>query len=83
MKQRGKRRGKHAAQTHYIISNLQTTPGQYLHLIHQRWDIENRGHWVRDVMLAEDAHRYKGCRSAQVCVWLRTIALNLLRINGF
>jgi predicted transposase YbfD/YdcC len=83
LKQRGKRRGKHTEQTHYFISNLQTTPGQYLRLIRQRWDIENCWHWVRDVLLAEDAHRYKGCRGAQVCAWLQTIALNLLSLNGF
>ncbi len=83
LKQRGKHRGKHTEQTHYFISNLQTTPGQYLRLIRQRWNIENRWHWVRDVLLAEDAHRYKGRRGAQVFAWLRTIALNLLRLNGF
>lgn len=79
----GKRRGKPVEETHYFISNLQTTPEQYLRLIRQRWDIENRWHWIRDVLLAEDAHRYKGRRGAQVWAWLRTIALNLLRLNGF
>ncbi|MGL6134259.1 MAG: transposase, partial [Prochlorococcaceae cyanobacterium] len=24
----------------------------------QRWAIENEWHWVRDVQLGEDAHRY-------------------------
>ena len=83
LKHRGTRRKKRVEEIHYFISNLLTTPEQYLRLIRQRWDIENRWHWVRDVLLAEDAHRYKGRQGAQVFAWLRTIALNLLRLNGF
>ena len=48
-----------------------------------RWSIENSWHWVRDTHLREVAHRYRERNGVQVLAGLRTMALNLLRLNGF
>jgi hypothetical protein len=45
--------------------------------------IEYSWHWVRDTQLREDAHRYRERNGVQVLAGLRTVALNLLRLNGF
>ncbi len=50
--------------------------------IRDRWSIEKSWHWVRDVPLREDAHRYRG-NGAGVMATLGTAALNLLRLAGF
>ena len=44
---------------------------------------ENQWHWPRDTQLGEDAHRYSQRNGVQVSALLRTLALNLLRSNGF
>jgi hypothetical protein len=38
---------------------------------------------TRDTQLGEDAHRYAQRNGVQVLALLRTLALNLLRCNGF
>jgi len=44
---------------------------------------EYQWHWPRDTQLGEDAHRYSHRNGVQVLALLRTLALNLLRCNGF
>lgn len=49
----------------------------------QRWTIENQWHWPRDTQLGENDHRCSHRTGVQVLSLLRTLALNLLRCNGF
>ncbi len=51
--------------------------------IRERWAINNQWRWPRDTQLGDDAHRYSQRNGVQVLVLLRTLALNLLRCNGF
>jgi len=51
--------------------------------VRDRWSIENSWHWVRDTQLREYAHQYHECKGVQMLAGLRTVALNLLRPNGF
>ncbi|WP_414586789.1 transposase [Scytonema sp. PCC 10023] len=47
------------------------------------WGIENRLHWVKDVVFEEDNSTIrKGNAPANLSV-MRTIALNVLRRNGY
>ncbi|WP_315856430.1 transposase [Synechococcus sp. J7-Johnson] len=64
-------------------TTLRTSPKAMLRLVRQRWAIENQWHWPRDTQLGEDAHRYAQRNGVQVLALLRTLALNLLRCNGF
>ena len=48
----------------------------------QRWAIENSWHWVRDVMLREEAHRYREGNGVQILATLRSLAINALRLDG-
>ena len=48
----------------------------------QRWAIENRWHWVRDVPLREEAHRYREGNGVQILATLSSLAINALRLDG-
>ena len=62
---------------------MRTSPKALLHLVRQCWPIEKEWHWVRDLQLGEDAHRYAERNGVQTLALLRTLGLNLLRSNGF
>jgi len=68
---------------HLFITTLRTSPKALLRLVRQRWAIENQWHWPRDTQLGEVAHDYSHRNGVLVLALLRTMALNLLRWNGF
>ena len=79
----GRRDGKPFHHIHLFITTLRTSPKALLRLVRQRWAIENQWHWPRDTQLGEDAHHYAHRNGVQVLALLRSLALNLLRCNGF
>jgi predicted transposase YbfD/YdcC len=79
----GWRDGKTFQHVHYFITTLRTSPKALLRLVRQRWAIENQWHWPRDTQLGEDAHCYTQRNGVQVLALIRTLALNMLRFNGF
>ena len=44
------------------------------------WTIENRLHWVRDVVFDEDRHRLRTANGPQVMAALRNLAISLIRL---
>jgi hypothetical protein len=79
----GRRDGKPFRHVHYFITKLRSSPKALLRLVRQRWAIEKQWHWPRDTQLGEGAHRYSQRNGVQELALLRTLALNLLRCNGF
>ncbi len=79
----GTREGRPIEETRYYVTSLRTTAKALLQHERDRWSIENSWHWVRDTQLREDAHRYRERNGVQVLAGLRTVVLNLLRLNGF
>ena len=71
---------KTETETRYYISSL---PGndakQLLNGIRTHWHIENRLHWVLDVIFREDDSRIRKGHAAQNMAILRQMALNLLK----
>jgi predicted transposase YbfD/YdcC len=51
--------------------------------IRQHWHIENRLHWVKDVVLKEDQAPLCDGHALTNFAIVRTIALNLFRQHGF
>ena len=78
----GTRDGKPQDDTRYYVSSLHTGAKALLRAIRQRWSIENSWHWVRDVLLREDAHRYREDNGVQILATLRSLAINALRLDG-
>ena len=68
---------------HLFLTSIHTTPESMLHLIRQRWIIENEWHWARDAQLGEDALRYANRTGAPVFSLLKTMVMNLLRRGGY
>jgi predicted transposase YbfD/YdcC len=79
----GRRNHKPFRQAHYFLTSVRTAPKGLLRLVRQRWAIENEWHWARDVQLGEDAHGYRHRVGAPLVSFLRTVAMNLLRLDGF
>ena len=78
----GIRDGKPTDETRYYVSSLRTGAKALLRHVRERWSIENSWHWVRDVPLREDAHRYREDNGVQILATLRSLAINALRLDG-
>ncbi len=50
-------------------------------LLRGQWSIENRLHWVRDVVFAEDHSRVRTANGPQVMASLRNLVIGLLRLG--
>lgn len=75
---------KHS-QTSYYVTSLPkevVDVAKLLQLKRGHWGIENKLHWVKDVVLGEDACLVHKDNGPQVLAALRNTALNLLRQRG-
>jgi len=77
------RYGKVTHETRYYISNLEENAQTFLHIIRSHWKIENSLHYVKDVAFLEDFNRMRTEQIPQVTSLLRSMAINLLNLNGF
>ncbi len=81
-----KRTGKHEAQVRYGITSLSPERADAKRLaaiLRGHWGIENHLHWVRDVILGEDASRIRTGHAPQVMAIFRNVAVSLLGLLGF
>jgi len=60
----GMRSGKQYLQTNYYISSLVSKAVTFVQGIRQHWGIENRLHWVKDVIFGEDIAPFTNCNAA-------------------
>lgn len=80
----GIRGNKNYDKTHYYISSRQnTTAEQYAKGIRRHWWIENKLHWVKDVILYEDNSLVKNKVIAENLSLMRIIVMNLYRLNKY
>lgn len=78
----GTRAGKPFQETMFYISSLCLDADGFAQQIRQHWHIENRLHWVKDVVMKEDTTPVcDGYASINFAI-VRTIALNLFRQQG-
>jgi hypothetical protein len=70
-------------ETMFYISSRSVEARQLGEWIRAHWQIENRLHWGKDVVLKEDAAPMCSGNAPENMAILRTIAVNLLRLNGF
>ena len=77
--------GETTYQTQYGITSLTpqvASAEALLKLRRTHWTIENKVHWVRDVVFGEDASQARTGSLPQVMAALRNTALSLLRLAG-
>lgn len=65
----GSREGKPYYQTNYYISSLLTSALDLAKGIRSHWGIENRLHWVKDVIFGEDAALFRNYNAATTGVY--------------
>lgn len=78
----GTRKGKKYHEIVCYISSLIASAKEFAIGIRRHWSIENRLHWIKDVVMKEDDSTIRmGNAPANLSI-LRAIAINILRRNG-
>lgn len=78
----GTRDGKPFDQMSYYLSSLSADAMTFGLGIRQHRDIENRLHWVKDVVFGEDTAPFPRHNAATLWSILRTMVINLVRRSG-
>lgn len=79
-------KGKRSREIAYAVTSLsdqEATPERLLKLWRGHWGIENRLHWVRDVVFDEDRCQVRSGAAPQVLAALRNLIISLLRLAGY
>jgi predicted transposase YbfD/YdcC len=82
---KGKHAKKGSTETVYAITSLgatQTSPADLADIIRGHWSIEDRLHWVRDVVYDEDRSQVRTRNGPRVMASLRNLAISILRLTG-
>ena len=76
-------RGKRAEKpfVRYFLLSKYMPAKRALHVLRSHWSIENRLHWVLDVVFAEDANRARKDNAPENLATLRRLALNIIRAH--
>ncbi len=78
-------KGHKTTEVVYLICSLsmaEAPPAAVAAWVQGHWGIENRLHWVRDVVYDEDRHQLRTGTGPQVMATLRNTAISLLRLTG-
>ena len=77
--------GKKSVEVVYVITSMPSTdasPTQIAAWVQGHWSIENRLHWVRDVVFDEDRSAVRTGQGPRVMATLRSTAISVLRLTG-
>ena len=77
--------GKKTVEVVHIITSMPSTdasPTQIAAWVQGHWAIENRLHWVRDVVFDEDRSSVRTGNAPRVMATLRSTAISILRLTG-
>ena len=73
--------GKTTIETRYYLLSTVLTPARFNQVVRTHWDIENRLHWVLDVVMGEDRTRNRKDHGPENLALLRRLALNLAKLD--
>jgi predicted transposase YbfD/YdcC len=73
--------GRTTLSTRYYLLSRSLSAARFLAVVRAHWQIENRLHWVLDVVLDEDRARARKDHAPENLARLRRFALNVLRAN--
>lgn len=83
VKRWGTRKGTDYEHQTYYLSSVSTSPQRWQLLVRGHWGIENRLHWPKDKVLGEDDYRIEEPNALLNWSIIRSIAINILRLNGY
>ena len=72
-------KGKETIEHRYYINSLSRNGKRFAGYVRGHWSIENRLHWVLDMVFREDESRVRERSLADNLGWLRRIAVTLLK----
>ncbi len=78
-------RGKETVELAYAITSLppeRADAARLLEIWRGHWGIENRLHWVRDVVFGEDSSQVRTGSAPQLLAALRNLVIGMLRLGG-
>ena len=70
-----------SVENRYYLLSQAFTPERFNHIVREHWGIENRLHWVLDVVFHEDQSRNRKDHCPDNLALLRKLALNLARLE--
>jgi predicted transposase YbfD/YdcC len=73
------RNGKVSIETRYFLCSMLITAAFFARAVRSHWHIENRLHWVLDVVFHEDLSRLRSKEGPRNMATVRHMAMNLLR----
>jgi predicted transposase YbfD/YdcC len=73
------RNGKISIETRYFLCSMLITAAFFARAVRSHWHIENRLHWVLDVVFHEDLSRLRSKEGPRNMATVRHMAMNLLR----
>ena len=76
-------KGRKHVEVAYLICSLpmeQAQPEQVAAWVQGHWGIENRLHWVRDVVFDEDRHQLRTRNGPEIMAALRNLTISLIRL---
>ena len=76
------RGGKTSIERRFYLSSITLDAELFARAVRSHWHIENRLHWVLDVVFHEDLNRLRSGHGPQNMATVRHIALNLLRATN-
>lgn len=71
--------GEYSEEKRYYISSRKAGAEYFLNAIRSHWEVENKLHWVLDVIFKEDECRSRAGFSGENFAMLRQFALNLIK----
>src|SRR4051812_23727102 len=72
-------KGQISVERRYYLSSLPLNVKEFARAVRGHWGIENKLHWLLDVVFGEDQSRARSGYAAQNLATLRRLALNLLK----
>jgi predicted transposase YbfD/YdcC len=78
------RKGKESQTQSYYISSICSDEAEvFARGVRGHWSIENRLHWVKDVVQHEDSSRIRKGNGVETLSVLKNMAINICREHGF
>jgi predicted transposase YbfD/YdcC len=73
--------GKATTASRYYVLSTPLSATRFLDVVRAHWHVENRLHWVLDVVMDEDQARARKDNAPENLARLRRLALNIIRAN--
>lgn len=83
VERRSIRKGEPYLETAYYVTSHQWNEKQAAYYIRKHWEIENKLHWVKDVIFKEDTRTPNQGNVPQNLAMVNNIVVSLYRKNGF